>query len=83
MRNIPMVLLLELATMMLKSSDRLDLAQFGALIYRNGETSTKRRKKSKSLDGELVVNVNSKYLWALIKVLDTFTGKVLGVIAAL
>lgn len=80
LRSVPMVLLLKVATMRLASSDAWDLAHFGVLIYRNEKKYTKRRKTVKSLDGNLIVTIDSQVLWSPIDDLDTFSAGALGIV---
>lgn len=72
-----MVILLKLSTMCLPNSGAWDLAHFGVLLYRNGEQSTRRRNRVKSLDRYLIVSIDSSDLWAPIDDLATFNMAVL------
>lgn len=57
-----MGLLIKVATMRLVSSDAWELTHFGTLLYRRSEQSTKRWKTVKSLDGDLIVPIDSQDL---------------------
>lgn len=64
LRRITMVLLPKVETMRLASSDAWELKHFKDTIYKNGATLTKKRRKVKEMDKDLVVNVDRKDLWA-------------------
>lgn len=58
LQSIPMVLMIKVETLQLSSADGWDLEHLAVLIYRIGDSSTKKHKNVKFFDGEIIVKID-------------------------